>query len=102
MRSTNEVKYLSRALGGMLEYETGNHVDTTVTHTSYASLTHALRRTGRDIIFIHCGGNEIVDEGSYTRNILPTKKRLTVLYRETNATALFRGFHSLYAAGRAG
>ena len=78
----NEVKFMVRAAGGMMEYETVNQPDMIAVHDSYSALRSTLHRPGKVIDLILYASMPIKDEESRLGILLYPKRKLLVLYHD--------------------
>jgi hypothetical protein len=89
----NEVRFLFRTAGGMLEYETWKSFDMLATHDSYSTLRLALNRPGKVISLILHDGTPIKDDESHLGIILRPHKRLLVVYHDFDVSPVsYTGF----------
>ena len=62
----SNIKYLTRAVGSMPEYETRAEVDTVLIHSSFQELWDGLQREGKTLVCVS-QKQEIIDEGTYSQ-----------------------------------
>ena len=93
MTLTNEVKFMVRAAGGMLQYETLHDVDMIVVHDSYSALRSTLHRPGkvRDLI-LHASVSIKDDESRLGIRLHPGKRLLVVYYDFDFSPLSYNGF----------
>ena len=63
----SNIKYLTRAVGSMPEYETRAEVDTVLIHSSFQELWNGLQREGKTLVCVSQKQLEIIDEGTYSQ-----------------------------------
>ena len=61
----SNIKYLTRAVGSMPEYETRAEVDTVLIHSSFQELWNGLQREGKTLVCVSQKQLEIIDEDTY-------------------------------------
>jgi hypothetical protein len=83
----SNIKYLSRAVGSMPEYETRAEVDTVLIHSSVQELWDGLQREGKTLVCVSQKNLEITDEGTYSQ-LIGGYQRMLAHYRDITPLVL--------------